>query len=124
MAKCRDLSLKISYSRTISKMAAEILQRNTRYLEPMNKWIRCPDPKYKDNATKLFTTFLSEVDCMAKDVQDTTSRSTTRGADRAYAMWEIQSGQANYTLCRVHTMGHNAMVCPMTNAAPTSYPLV
>ena len=27
-------------------------------------------------------------------------------------------------VCRVHTMGHSAMVCPMTNAAPTSFPLV
>ena len=26
-------------------------------------------------------------------------------------------------VCRVHTMGHSAMVCPMTNAAPTSFPL-
>ena len=26
-------------------------------------------------------------------------------------------------VCHVHTMGHSAMVCPMTNDAPTSYPL-
>lgn len=25
-------------------------------------------------------------------------------------------------VCHVHTMDHSAMVCPMANAAPTSYP--
>lgn len=55
MAKCHDVNLKISYSRTITKMVVEILQRNTRYLTPMEKWIRCLDPKYKNDAWSLFT---------------------------------------------------------------------
>ena len=56
---------KVKYKRTIGKMSNEVLQRHNLFIEPMRKWLKCPDEKYRDNAISLFSQFLGEVDCLA-----------------------------------------------------------
>ena len=52
----------MKYKRTIGKVSNEVLQRHNLFIDPMKKWLKCPEEKYRNDALPIFSQFLGEVD--------------------------------------------------------------